>query len=716
MESVNLQIGGMTCVNCVTLIEKKVKKIPGIHTVQINLASEKAWIEFDQKVTSLPHIKSVIESVGYIVIDPLNKNKWEKEEHQKKVALIGSAILTLPMIIAMIDMTFGYLFNYHHSVILSLFHDSLFQLVLTLPIQFYFGRQFYVLTMKAFKNRTTDMNVLVSLGTTSAFGLSIYHMLKGNPDVYFESSAVVITMVLFGKYLETRSRRKTGDALALLISKTPKFASVKLNDHWQQVPVSEIKPGMLVQIRSGENIPVDGIIISGESTIDESMMTGESLPVEKRINDQVFAGTTNQFSSLIIQTHQSGNETVLSKIIETVDRAQSEKAPVQQQVDKVSAIFVPVVLLISVVSGLAWYFIFSPGNLESSILSFVAVLVIACPCALGLATPTSMIVGMGKAAENGILFKHAESLETLSQSTVVVMDKTGTLTEGKPQVIAIRPNTNFSEIDILEMAAHLEQYSTHPIAKSIVEKYLKSGHQLASLSMIQELPGFGVKGEFNGRHISIGKPTKSLPEYPNEIITELICDYQVAGWIILSDQLKQDANLIVSELQNNFHIPVIILSGDRKLTVESMAKKLQIKEFYAEVLPHEKSSIIDNLKTKYSSVTMVGDGINDAPALASANNGISIFHGSDIAIEAGSVTLMTTQLSAIPFAIKISQQTKRNIQQNLFWAFIFNTIGIPFAASGLLTPWLAGSAMAFSSVLVVSNSLRLKRIIGKRTG
>jgi len=596
------------------------------------------------------------------------------------------------------------------------------------PVQFIIGWHFYVGAFKAIRNYSANMDVLVVLGTSAAYFYSLVESIKTinnglyMPHLYFETSAVLITLVLLGKYFEHIAKGKTTEAISKLMELQAKEAIVLENGNEVYVPLEAVKVGDLLLVKPGEKIPVDGVIVSGVSTVDESMITGESLPVDKKADDKVVGATVNGNGILTIRAEKVGKDTALANIVKIVEEAQGSKAPIQRLADRISNIFVPIVIGIAILTFIIWFFVVDPQNLPKSIEVAIAVLVIACPCALGLATPTSIMVGSGKGAENGILYKGGEFLETTQKINTIILDKTGTVTKGKPEVTDII-NLNHRE-DLLKLVASVEKMSEHPLAQAIVQYAVKQELQLTDLTEFIAIPGHGVEALIENKKVYIG--TRKLMNEKNidfsPVEDQLIVfesagktgmlvsiDDKLEGIIAVADTIKESSRNAIKALKD-LKIEVYMVTGDNKHTAKAIADQVGIENVFAEVLPEKKADIVAELQKQGKIVAMVGDGINDAPALAKADIGMAIGTGADVAIETADVTLVGGDLSHIPKAIRLSKKTMNNIRQNLFWALFYNSLGIPIAALGLLQPWIAGAAMAFSSVSVVLNALRLKRI------
>ena len=719
-ESISLSISGMTCASCVTRVEKALKKVPGVTDASVNLATEKAQIT----AVGVPveRLIAALEKAGYdaAVATDTAVSKAEKGSTLPTwwpVAL--SALLSLPLMVPMLGIPFGY----HWAL------PGWLQMALASPVQFWLGARFYKAGWKALLARSGNMDLLVAIGTSAAYGLSVYLLVghaghEGMGHLYFESSAVVITLVLLGKWLEARAKHQTVSALRALESLRSTDAIVRRGGQDIVVPVGQVRVGDTIVVRPGDRVPVDGTIIEGSSHLDESLLTGESLPVSKNIGDSVTGGAVNADGMLVLKATAVGGETMLSQIIKLVEDAQAVKAPIQRLVDKVSAVFVPVVLLISAVTFLGWGLL--TGDWQQALLNAVAVQVIACPCALGLATPTSIMAGTGVAAKYGILIKDAEALETAHAVNVVAFDKTGTLTEGKPAVVAVEALSQ-SEHEVLGLARAVQQYSDHPLAKAVETEAVKQGIALRAASGAQALPGRGVRAEVDGMTVYFGNrrlmqeialPTTSLEDLAqlhenagrtvSWLAVQAAGTTELAGLLAFGDTLKPSAKAAVQRLRD-IGVSSVMLTGDNPGSANAVASAVGITDFRAEVLPADKAYVVATLKQDGKTVAMVGDGINDAPALASADVGIAMSTGTDVAMHTAGITLMRGDPTLVADAIDISKKTYRKIQQNLFWAFIYNLVGIPLAAFGLLNPVVAGAAMAFSSVSVVSNALLLKR-------
>lgn len=693
-QTLDLNIKGMTCASCVNRVEKVLKKDEGVMSASVNLATEKARVLYDDAKLSTAAIIKLVEKAGY----EASLTKIETKDNSGFLIAL-SIFLTLPLLAPM------------------LFHVMLpgwIQLILATPVQFYVGARFYKSAWNAIKAKSGNMELLVAIGTSAAYGLSLYLMFQHQHHLYFESSAVVITLVMFGKYLEGRAKRQTTDAIKALQKIRPSTARVIRDQKEVEVPIHEIVISDIVVVRPGERIPVDGIIRKGSTQVDESLITGEGLPVEKFIHSHVTGGSVNGEGVIEVEVTATGTETMLSRIIRMVEDAQAVKAPIQKLVDKVSAVFVPAVLVIALLTILLTGFI--TGNWETALIHGVAVLVIACPCALGLATPTSIMVGTGVAAKAGILIKDAEALEVMHSVSTIAFDKTGTLTEGKPVVTKLQ-TFHSTEEEALAILSGIQFGSEHPLAKAVIEEAQKKHIHPSHAESIRAIPGKGIEGIISGRKFIIGsqRVLKEFsiphegPEKNGETHSYLIDEDLLTVIAVISyrDMIKPSAKETITHL-NKLGVKTIMLTGDNQSSAKKVSEELCVNDFHAEILPQDKSSIINDLK-KTGVVGMVGDGINDAPALAAADVGIAMSTGTDVAMHTAGITLMRGNPLLIPDAIDISRKTYAKIKQNLFWAFVYNIVGIPLAALGYLSPVVAGAAMALSSVSVVTNALLLKR-------
>jgi len=723
VETVELDITGMTCAACSSRIEKVLNKMDGVQKATVNLTTEQAKVDYYPEETDANQLITRIQKLGYdAAVKDKNKDQASrktKELQHKLIKLIISAALSLPLLMLMLV----HLFNMH---IPSLFMNPWFQFILATPVQFIIGWQFYVGAYKNLRNGGANMDVLVAVGTSAAYFYSIYEMLRWlsgvttQPHLYFETSAVLITLILFGKYLEARAKSQTTNALGELLSLQAKEARILKGGNEIMIPLSDVRVGDTLIVKPGEKIPVDGTIIKGMTSIDESMLTGESIPVEKNVEDTVIGSTMNKNGTITMTATKVGGDTALANIIKVVEEAQSSKAPIQRLADIISGYFVPIVVGIALLTFIVWFTLVTPGIFEPALVASISVLVIACPCALGLATPTSIMVGTGRAAENGILFKGGEFVERTHQIDTIVLDKTGTITNGRPVV------TDYHGDDqTLQLLATAEKDSEHPLAEAIVN-YAKDKHmQLTETTSFKAVPGHGIEATIEDHHILVGN-RKLMAEndisLPKHISDDLInyeqdgktamliaVNHSLTGIIAVADTVKEHAKDAIKQL-HDMGIEVAMLTGDNKNTAQAIAKQVGIDTVIADILPEEKAAQIAKLQQQGKKVAMVGDGVNDAPALVKADIGIAIGTGTEVAIEAADITILGGDLMLIPKAIYASKATIRNIRQNLFWAFGYNIAGIPIAAMGLLAPWVAGAAMALSSVSVVTNALRLKKM------
>jgi Cu+-exporting ATPase len=713
-----LVVEGMTCASCGTRVEKALRKVPGVSSATVNLATEKATI---QALSTVPvsALKAAIEKAGYAAKDVQQERPPPATRLPVWWPVAASAALTLPLVAPMLLSLFG----------IEWMLGGWAQLALATPVQFWLGWRFYRAGWKAVLAKTGNMDLLVALGTSAAYGLSVYLLFKhaghGMPHLYFEASAAVITLVLLGKWLEHRAKRQTADAIRALNALRPTTARVRRDGADVDIPVEQVIVGDLVVIRPGDRVAVDGEIIEGRSHIDESLITGESLPVPKAVGDKVTGGAINAEGALTVRTTAIGAETTLARIIRMVESAQAAKAPIQRIVDRVSAVFVPIVLGIALATFLGWAV--STGDWEHALINAVAVLVIACPCALGLATPTAIMAGTGVAARHGILIKDAEALEVAHAVTVVAFDKTGTLTEGKPSLAAVAAADGSDRDEVLRLAAALQKSSSHPLAVAVMDKVREERLPVPEVHDAKALPGRGVEGTVRGQKLVLGS-TRMLRELQlNE--GNLLVDVQrlegqgkTVSWLVGSDgnqwrllgllafgdTIKHTAAAAVARL-HQLGIKTVMLTGDNRGAAEAVAKELGIDEVRAEVLPGDKAAVVKELRDAGAVVAFVGDGLNDGPALAAASVSYAMAGGADVATETAGITLMRGDPRLVADSLDVSRRTYSKIKQGLFWAFGYNVLGIPLAALGMLNPVLAGAAMAFSSVSVVANALTLRR-------
>ena len=716
MKKVTLKITGMHCVNCAQNITKALKNIAGVLEADASFASGKAIVTYDETRTSPARFISVVKDLGFDARVSTEADRPREELENREELSRMKGILLFSIVLAVPTLVIGMF--YMHEIPYGVY--ILF--LLATPIQFVAGAGFYRGAWSALKNRTSNMDTLIALGTSAAYFYSVAVLLttpmKG---LYFETSAVLITLVLLGKYLEAAARGKTSQAIARLMDLAPKTAVVIRDGLEKKVPVDEVVAGDMVKVKPGESIPVDGIIASGASSVDESMITGESLPVEKTVGSQVIGSTINKHGTFTFRAEKVGSDTTLAQIIRLVEDAQGSKAPIQRFADVVSGYFVPAVVLIAIASFMAWFFIFGK-TIDFALMAAVSVLVISCPCALGLATPTAVIVGIGKGAGNGILIKSGEALETAQKVDAVIFDKTGTLTTGKPGVTDVAPVGDHTEEEVLKYAGSIEHSSEHPLADAIVGYAKERNVKLAHVSDFAAIPGLGVSGKMGHEKVLLGNRglmekegidisgiEDTLSKFEKEGKTTMLLSirHEPAAVIAVADALKDSSKKAVSDLQN-LGLEVYMITGDNKRTGEAIAKILGIRKVFSEVLPEDKADYVKKLQKEGKIVAMCGDGINDAPALAQADVGIAMSSGTDVAIESGGIVLMKNDPQGVVKAINLSRQTMSKIRQNMFWALIYNALGIPVAAAGLLNPIIAGAAMALSSVSVVTNSLTLR--------
>jgi Cu+-exporting ATPase len=745
MDTITLKLRGMSCASCANNIEESIRSVPGVSECSVNFGAEQATVTYDPKRTDLEAIQDAVDAAGYSA-QPLQEQdllngdddaerkarRAESRTLTRKLWISGiiSAILVIGAIPAMTGLQISFIPMWLHNFWL--------QAVLTAPVQFWCGKSFYVNSWKALKRHAATMDTLIALGTSAAYFYSLFVTLfpgfltaQGlSQSVYYETAAVVITLILLGRLFENRAKGQTSEAIRSLMGLQAKTARVIRNGKEVDVPIAQVQLGDVILVRPGEKIPVDGEIINGSSTIDEAMVTGESVPVKKQPGDEVIGATINKTGSFKFRATRVGKDTFLAQIVKLVQQAQGSKAPIQRLADRITGWFVPAVMAIAIATFIIWYNVM--GNVTLALITTVGVLIIACPCALGLATPTSIMVGTGKGAENGILIKGADSLELAHKLQTIVLDKTGTLTQGKPTVtdfVTVNGTANSNELKLLQLAAAVERNSEHPLAEAVVQYAQSQEVELAEARDFEAIAGSGVQGYVSDRFVQIGTQrwmselginTQALQqhwdrlEYLGKTVIWLAVDGTVEGIMGIADALKPSSANAVRTLQK-LGLEVVMLTGDNRRTAEVIAREVGIKRVMAEVRPDQKAAQVEQLQAEGKIVAMVGDGINDAPALAQADVGIAIGTGTDVAIAASDITLISGDLQGIVTAIQLSRATMGNIRQNLFFAFIYNVAGIPIAAGvlfpffgWLLSPIIAGAAMAFSSVSVVTNALRLR--------
>ena len=738
INELTLSISGMSCATCANTIEETVGELDGVYSASVNLVTEKLTVKYDPQKVRVTQIKKAVEDAGYEVIEAqtmdVEKDVREKETKRQRALLLLSLSLAIPTMIVMMTMDFT---DIGQEFLMD--NGNLIMFLLATPVQFIAGYQFYVGAYKALRNRTANMDTLIAVGTSAAYFYSVAVVFLPGvvafEHVYFDSSAMIVALILFGKYLEAKAKGSTSEAIKRLMGLQPKTARILREGAEMEISIDELDVGDVMLIRPGEKVPTDGVVIDGRSSVDESIITGESLPVSKEEGSAVIGATINKNGLLKVRTTKVGKDTALAQIVKLVEDAQVSKAPIQRVADRVSAVFVPTVISIALISFLLWYFVgvnafdVQQAAFTFSLTIFITVMVIACPCALGLATPTAIMVGTGKGAENGILIKGGESLEIAGRIQTVVFDKTGTLTKGEPEVVEVL-NFESSCPDMFGLVASTEVGSEHPLGEAIVRKARKDGLELYEVTDFESLAGKGVKATVRGRQVVAGnrglmkemniplddkeKDITALEEQGMTAVLILL-DGRLCGAVGIADVIKPTAQEAVIALKE-MGIEVVMLTGDNKRTAKAIAAKLGIETVLAEVLPGDKAKEIGRLQKEGRIVAMVGDGINDAPALAQADVGLAIGSGTDVAVEAGDIVLIKDDPRDVVAAIQLSKQTMKKIRQNLFWAFGYNTAGIPVAAGVLypffgilLSPIIAAGAMAMSSVSVVSNAALLKR-------